>query len=188
LKIIPYAVPVTVLDKALSIAHGQPILDIQPLPARRVALLITGERAAQPLLRAQFEPAIRQRLEFLGSTLATVISTTHEEVAVATTIQPLLATHDLLIIAGQTSIMDEHDPVLDALRDQGAAVILHGAPVDPGNLLALADFAGKPILCAPGCARSMAPNVVDLILPRLLVGEQLTELHIAQMGLGGLLR
>jgi molybdenum cofactor cytidylyltransferase len=152
-----------------------------------VALLITGDGAAQPLLRAQFEPAVRQRLEQLGSTLATVVTVTHELTAVAGAAQRLLASHDMLIVAGQTSIMDEHDVVLDGLQDVGATVLLHGVPVDPGNLLALAAMGNKPILCAPGCARSMAPNVVDLVLPRLLAGELLNRDEIARLALGGLL-
>jgi molybdenum cofactor cytidylyltransferase len=93
----------------------------------------------------------------------------------------------MLIVAGQTSIMDEHDVVLAGLQDIGATVILHGAPVDPGNLLALAAMGEKPILCAPGCARSMATNVVDLILPRMLAGEALDREEMARLALGGLL-
>ena len=44
-----------------------------------------------------------------------------------------------------------------------------------------------PILGAPGCARSRKVNIVDWILPRLLVGERLTRADIAALGHGGLL-
>jgi molybdenum cofactor cytidylyltransferase len=43
------------------------------------------------------------------------------------------------------------------------------------------------ILGAPGCARSSKPNVVDLVLPRLLAGERLSRADIAALGHGGLL-
>jgi molybdopterin biosynthesis enzyme len=187
LKIIPYAIPSAVLHEAIQLASGAPILTVRPLPERRVALLVTGDKAAQPLLRAQFEPAVRQRLERLGSTLDTVVTVIHEQAAIAAAAQLLLAGHDMLIVAGQTSIMDEYDVVLAGLQRAGAAVILHGAPVDPGNLLALAAMGEKPILCAPGCARSMATNVVDLILPRMLAGEVLNREEMARLALGGLL-
>jgi molybdopterin biosynthesis enzyme len=187
LKIIPYAIPATVLREAIDLASGEPILTVRPLPDRQVALLITGASAAQPLLRAQFEPALRQRLEQLGSTLSTVVTVTHDLAAVAAAAQPMLDSHDMLIVAGQTSIMDEHDVVLAGLQGLGATVLLHGAPVDPGNLLALAAVGDKPVLCAPGCARSMAPNVVDLVLPRLLAGEMLNRTEMAHLALGGLL-
>jgi hypothetical protein len=188
LKIIPYALPANTLCAALEIAHGAPIIDLLPLREQRVALLITGDATVHASLRAQFEPAIRQRLERLGSQLVTVCTVVHDEAAIGLAAQPLLNQYDLLIVAGQTSIMDEHDLVLAGLYRQGARIILHGAPVDPGNLLALAEYQGRPILCAPGCARSMAPNVVDLILPRLLTGQLLTRTDLNQLAVGGLLR
>ncbi len=84
--------------------------------------------------------------------------------------------------------MDPDDLPLRALRAIGAQVTVYGAPVDPGNLLAIAYRDETPILCAPGCARSLSYNVVDLVLPRLLTGDQLDQSKIAALGLGGLLR
>ena len=44
-----------------------------------------------------------------------------------------------------------------------------------------------PIVGGPGCARCRKMNIVDWILPRLLVGERLTRADIAALGHGGLL-
>jgi molybdopterin biosynthesis enzyme len=66
-------------------------------------------------------------------------------------------------------------------------VIVHGAPVEPGNLLALAYFPHTPVLCAPGCARGLGYNVVDMVLPRLLAGDRVERADIAALGPGGLL-
>jgi molybdenum cofactor cytidylyltransferase len=63
-----------------------------------------------------------------------------------------------------------------------------GAPVDPGNLLMLAYLDEVPVVGAPGCARSRKTNIVDWILPRLLVGDRLTRRDIIEMGHGGLLQ
>jgi molybdopterin biosynthesis enzyme len=93
----------------------------------------------------------------------------------------------VLLVAGQTSIMDLDDRVLRALRRAGAEGIVHGAPVDPGSLLALAYLGQTPIVCVPGCARSQEPNVVDLVLPRILAGERITQPQISRLGHGGLL-
>lgn len=185
LKIIPYAVPRRVLEEALRLAPG--LLEVRPLPHRHVALLLVGDPATHEGLRRQFEPPTRQRVERAGSELVTVEAVVFEEKAIVEAVQRLLAAHDMLIIAGQTSIMDEHDLVPRALRAAGATFELHGAPVEPGNLLALAYAPGKPILCAPGCARSPSHNVVDMVLPRLLAGEHLGRREIAALGLGGLL-
>ena len=198
LKIIPYAIPEDILTAACArLKEDAPLLRIQPLPEQQIALLIVGNPAVHEQLQSQFESPIRQRLERLGSTLAAVVAVPQDAHAVAAAAQRLLEAHDMLIVAGQTSVMDEDDLVLRGLRMAGADVSVHGAPVEPGNLLALAYVATaqngtevrhKPIMCAPGCARSMAHNVVDMVLPRLLGGAYLTQDDVAELGLGGLLR
>jgi molybdenum cofactor cytidylyltransferase len=60
--------------------------------------------------------------------------------------------------------------------------------VDPGNLLMLAYLGDVPVVGAPGCARSRKINIVDWILPRLLVGDHLTRSDIVALGHGGLLQ
>jgi molybdenum cofactor cytidylyltransferase len=189
LKIIPYAVSRHNLDRALELTgprHG--IIEFRPLPqGRRAVLLLTGEPAAHDRLRTDFEPPTRARLEQLGATLVAVEAVPQEVAAIQEAAARLAGTADLLIVAGQTSIMDEDDTTLRALREAGAEVALHGAPVEPGNLLALAYFPQTPVLCAPGCARGLNINVVDLVLPRLLLGDHLSRADVAVFGLGGLL-
>lgn len=44
-----------------------------------------------------------------------------------------------------------------------------------------------PVLGAPSCVRSRDANIVDLLLPRLMAGEQLRRRDIVALGHGGLL-
>lgn len=187
LKIIPYAVPATVVEEFESIAATAPLFEIHPLLFHRVAMLITADPAAQRRLQLQFEPPMRERIEQLNSLLETVAYAEQSESSICAEAERLLAEYDMLVIVGQTSIMDMEDLTLRALRKVGARDLLHGAPVDPGNLLAIGSFGKKAVLCAPGCARSPKPNVVDLVLPRLLSGERLDRAQIAQFAAGGLL-
>lgn len=189
LKIIPYAIPRQDLERALELAGTRPgILEIRPLrPGARVALLVTSEPASQERTRADFEGPMRQRVARLGAEMVAVEVVPQEVEAIREAAGRLANQVDLLIVAGQTSIMDEDDITPRALKEAGAEVALHGAPVEPGNLLALAYFPHTPVMCAPGCARSMSHNVVDMVLPRLLSGERLGRAEIAELGLGGLL-
>ncbi|MGB9611402.1 MAG: hypothetical protein ACPL7M_10570, partial [Bryobacteraceae bacterium] len=61
------------------------------------------------------------------------------------------------------------------------------APVEPGNLLLLGYRDSIPIVSAPGCYRSVRPNVVDLVLPPLLARYRVSGWEIAALGHGGLL-
>jgi molybdenum cofactor cytidylyltransferase len=189
LKIIPYAVHRRVLDGALTLAAARPgIVEVRAFqPGRRVALLLVGEPAVHGKLQDSFEPPTRTRLERLGADLVAVEGVDQEEGTVAQAVARLAESMDLLIIAGQTSVMDEDDITLRALRRAGAMMTLSGAPVEPGNLLALAYLPGLPVMCAPGCAQGLKRNVVDLVLPRLLLGDRLDRRDIAALGLGGFL-
>lgn len=189
LKIIPYAVRGRDLDRALALARPRPgIVELRPLPpGRRATMLLTGEPSAHDKLHADFVPPTRTRLERLGAALVAVEAVPQEPSAIREAAARLAADADLVVIAGQTSIMDEDDTTLRALREAGAEIVVHGAPVEPGNLLALAYFPQVPVLCAPGCARGLNYNVVDIVLPRLLLGDRLERTDIAALGLGGLL-
>jgi molybdenum cofactor cytidylyltransferase len=48
-------------------------------------------------------------------------------------------------------------------------------------------IAGKPIIGAPGCARSPKENGFDWILHRLLADVPVTRADIVSLGVGGLL-
>ena len=110
------------------------------------------------------------------------------EVTLAETLaQQISAGVDLIVLAGETAIMDRHDIAPRAIERAGGEVTCFGAPVDPGNLLMLAYLSDVPVLGAPGCVRSRKINVVDWVLPRLLVGDRLTSADLVALGHGGLL-
>ena len=190
LKIIPYAIPLAALKRAVALVRLSPhFIRLRPLPHNhRVALLLTGEPVVHDKLRADFVPPTRARLERLGADLTAVMAVPQTVKAIREAAAHLAAEYDLLIISGQTSVMDFDDFIPQALTAMGAEVTVYGAPVQPGNLLTLAYFPDTPVMCTPGCARSLETNIVDLILPRLLLGDRLSRQDIAQFGLGGLLK
>ena len=61
-------------------------------------------------------------------------------------------------------------------------------PVDPGNLLLLGKIKKIPIIGLPGCARSPSLNGFDWVLERVLSGNNISDIDISNMGVGGLLK
>ena len=193
-KILPYALSQAIVDQATSVGRDAVPLELTPLPATRASLVVTSSAANQDKIVRGFESALGERLLALNSKLERV-----EHVPVGDDTQDRLKDRiielrrdsrsppDLLILAGETAIQDRHDIAPSALEDAGGTVHCFGAPVDPGNLLMLGELDGIPVLGAPGCARSPKANIVDLVLPRLLVGEKLTHRDIIELGHGGLL-
>lgn len=59
--------------------------------------------------------------------------------------------------------------------------------MEPGNLFLLGYKDRIPIVSAPGCFRSVKPNVVDLMLPAMLARYRVSDWEVASLGHGGLL-
>ena len=98
----------------------------------------------------------------------------------------LAAGMDMIICTGGMSV-DPDDRTPLAIKNTGAEVITYGAPVLPGAMFMLAYYEGKvPIMGLPGCVMYSKRTIFDLVLPRILTGEKLTEDHITSMGEGGL--
>jgi molybdenum cofactor cytidylyltransferase len=94
-----------------------------------------------------------------------------------------LPEHDILVIFGASAISDRRDILPTSIEK-----VFHlGMPVDPGNLLMLGEHRTKPVIGAPGCARSPKENGFDFMLARLMAGENPRDIRPAQLGVGGLL-
>ncbi|MCG8462802.1 MAG: molybdopterin-binding protein [Holophagales bacterium] len=201
LKVIPYGLPEQTVARveagiAVDVEEGSATpgetLWLDPIPPRRVGLLLTGSPGARERLVSSFESALGERLSALGSAIEEVgvveVDSGDGEAALAEAIgRQLGADMELLILAGDTAIQDRFDLTPRALERAGGEVASFGAPVDPGNLLLIGYLGDVPVLGAPGCSRSRKTNIVDLVLPRLLAGDRLGREEVAVLGHGGLL-
>jgi molybdenum cofactor cytidylyltransferase len=187
IKIIPFAVPAGALE-AVRAAVAGPVLAVRPPQVVRCGvLLIAAERAWARVEHAVW-PAVERRLAPLTAELPLRAAAEPDEAAVAVALTALLDhSAGLILVAGETSVVDADDVLPRALRRLGGRVAVYGAPVEPGNLLLLGYLGTTAVIGAPGCIRSRERNVVDLILPRLIAGEVLRQSDIAALGVGGLL-
>lgn len=192
-KVIPFAVPKGAVTAVAAIAaEAGPILRLTPLPSRSVSVILSGSPPAKERIINSFKPPLQARLSALGAALHELhfipLEDESGELALAASLQKQAeAGIGLIILAGETAIMDRHDIAPRAVERAGGVVTCYGAPVDPGNLLMLAYMNQVPVLGAPGCVRSPKQNIVDEVLPRLLAGDRLTQADIVSLGHGGLL-
>jgi molybdenum cofactor cytidylyltransferase len=191
-KIIPYAVPGAIVNRVEAIASGSKMVRVDALPSRSVGMILSGSASIHERLLSDFTP-LRDRIEKLGSSVArtdfVALDDEPDEAALAQLLKRQVESGiEMILLAGETAIMDEHDILPRAVERAGGQVESVGAPVDPGNLLMVAYLNNVPVVGAPGCARSRKANIVDWILPRLLVGDKLTRREIVELGHGGLLQ
>lgn len=196
IKIIPFAVPGADLARAKAEAQASDgVLHVRPLRLRQVGVVLVSSIAARLRVEQGVYPAIAARITALGGVVLGPITAPPDEDGVARALASLrLRGAELLIVAGETSVVDLDDVTPRAIHLMGGQIEHYGAPVEPGNLLLLAylaprqsDTAPLAVIGAPGCVRSRDRNIVDLLLPRLMAAEPLSRRDIAALGHGGLL-
>jgi molybdenum cofactor cytidylyltransferase len=129
-----------------------------------------------------------ERLKPAGAAIVAERRVAHEQAAIAKAIEEVLREGaELVLVFGASAIADRRDAIPAAVAAVGGTVEHFGMPVDPGNLLLMGQVRGKPVLGAPGCARSPKENGFDWVLMRLLAGVPVPRETIAAMGVGGLL-
>ncbi len=185
IKIIPYAVPVPVVKKAVQLATGKP-LRLCPNTLHTADLILTNTPGMKPSLIGKAQAVTESRLHSLGLTLDKVLKVPHDESSVANAIASCGA--DMVLILGASATSDRADVGPAGLIRAGGELLRFGMPVDPGNLLFTGSIEGRWVVGLPGCARSPALNGADWVLQQLVAGQEVSGNDIAQMGVGGLLK
>ena len=185
-KIVPFAVAGEALGSALGAMAGPP-LDVVPYRLTRIGVLSTVLPGLKDSVIGKTLRVLATRLAPTGAAITREERVPHEADALAAGLRRQVAACDLLIVFGASAIADRRDVIPAGLLAAGGAIEHFGMPVDPGNLLLLGLLDGKPVLGAPGCARSPKENGFDWILHRLLAGLTVTSADIRKLGAGGLL-
>jgi molybdopterin biosynthesis enzyme len=189
IKIIPYGLPETSVATAEAIAIDSQLVAVKPFVVSRAVLITTGSADAREKVTEGFTPALRDRLSGYNTELSAGPYVPEDETEISEALQwALNSGAQMILIAGETSIMDEDDITPRAIKAVGGEIVHYGMPVEPGNLMLLAYRGDVPIIGAPGCAKSQSYNVVDMVLPRLAAGERLTRRDLVALGHGGLLK
>ncbi|MGP0057711.1 MAG: molybdopterin-binding protein [Beijerinckiaceae bacterium] len=189
-KIIPFAVADQVLVRCLAAAEGA-AMRIAPFRLSRVGAISTLLPGLKGTTVSKTLHVFEQRLAVAAASLVAEERVPHGIAALAQAIRRVEQACDLVVIFGASAITDRRDIVPAAIEKAGGFVEHFGMPVDPGNLLLIArtsqSSGAKPVIGAPGCARSPKENGFDFVLERMLAGIPVTAGDICKMGVGGLL-
>ncbi|PWL19405.1 molybdopterin biosynthesis enzyme [Falsochrobactrum shanghaiense] len=186
-KIIPFAVPKSLIDEIYNRCGERAMFDVKAFQATRIGLIQSRLPAIRETVLAKTQTLIARRAERNGGRVCAERRVAHESTALATAIAELAKISDLLVIFSASAVADEADIVPRAIIQAGGEILRIGVPVDPGNLLSVGKCAGKYVVVAPGSARSARESSLDRIIDRLMAGIELQSADLARMGVGGLL-
>jgi molybdenum cofactor cytidylyltransferase len=188
-KIIPFAVPGAARDAAVKLAReNNPLVRVAPYIIHKAGVISTMLPGLADKVIAKTLKITADRLVPAGAETTAEHRVPHEAVALAAAIRDMQTSGaELILVFGASAIADRRDVIPAAVEAAGGRVEHFGMPVDPGNLMLVGDLGGRPVLGAPGCARSPKENGFDWILARLLAGLPVRRDDITGMGVGGLL-
>lgn len=185
-KIIPFAVPARRVSEAVDEIR-EDVFRVAPFRPHSVGVVQTALPGLKDSVLDKTARITGERLARSGSHVTRELRPAHEADAVARAITALKDESDMLLVFGASAVCDADDVIPAAIHKAGGTVERVGMPVDPGNLLVIGTIDGKPVIGAPGCARSPKTNGFDWVLDRLMAGIAVLSSDIAGMGVGGLL-
>ncbi|MCA0756703.1 molybdopterin-binding protein [Paenibacillus sp. N4] len=192
-RAIPLVVPKAKVEKVERLATeyrrsrgGASPLQVRPFRKLRAGLLTTGSEVYGGRIEDKFGPAVRRKLEELGSEVAEQRFAPDDRQTIVKEIHYLLEQrYDMILVTGGMSV-DPDDRTPGAIKASGAEIVSYGTPMLPGSMLLIGYLQGIPILGLPGCVMHDPYTSFDVLLPRILAGDIIEREDITGMGYGGL--
>ncbi len=186
-RVIPLVIEEHKIERVECIcSQHQPLIEVLPFRSFNVGIVTTGSEVYHGRIKDQFGPVVREKLGELGCRAIGQTYVSDDRRRIVDEIRSFLGKGaEMIIVTGGMSV-DPDDVTPAAIRDCGARVITYGAPVLPGAMFMLAYLGDVPVLGLPGCVMYHKTSIFDVILPRVLAGEEITRRDIAGLAHGGL--
>jgi len=186
-RIIPLVIEEAKIKQIESICqHSHPVIEIKPFKSCKVGIVTTGSEVFSRRIEDKFGPVLTDKFFALGSHVIKQIFTPDNAEIIAQSIMTLLERGaEIIAVTGGMSV-DPDDVTPAGIKAAGGRLVTYGAPTLPGAMFLLAYIGKIPVLGIPGCVMYHKTTIFDLIIPRILAGEEITRQDIISLGHGGL--
>ena len=186
-RIIPLVISKKKIERLEQIAEKHyPLLQVLPFKKMKVGAVVTGSEVFQGLVKDEFDQYIGKKFIGFGSTVVQKKLVPDDDALIADAISQLKKNGcELIVTTGGLSV-DPDDVTRKGIKMSGAKIVMYGTPILPGAMFLYAKYDDVPVLGLPACVFFHTFTVFDIILPRILVGDDISRDEIAAMGHGGL--
>lgn len=186
-RIIPLVIDESPIKRIEQLCReNAPLVQVLPLTPFETGIITTGSEVYHGRIKDQFGPVVRRKLEELGCpVLGQILVSDQVENIVKAIGDYLNKGARMITITGGMSV-DPDDVTPAGIRAAGGRVVTYGAPVLPGAMFMLAYLGDVPVLGLPGCVMYHRTSIFDLVLPRILAGEELSRKDFIELAHGGL--
>lgn len=186
LRIVPLVTKRRNVEAAVAIARGAgPVFEVLPFRPLKAGVIITGSEVYYGRIQDKFEPVMQKKLASYGAQILGFIKCPDDLDMILSAIADFREQGaELILLTGGMSV-DPDDLTPTAIRKSGANVITHGVPLQPGNMLMLAQLDNTTLIGVPGASMHSPTTSLDVFLPRVFAGDPITRDEIAGYGEGG---
>jgi hypothetical protein len=186
-RAVPLIIDKETLERGVEIARGAGgIFSVKPLLNLPTGIIITGNEVFRGLIEDKFAPIVRKKLQAFDCEVRKILFAPDDKEEIVKGIKDIIQTGSKLVMVSGGMSVDPDDISRLAIAEAGAEDILYGTPVQPGSMFLYGRIGPVPILGLPACTLYHKATILDLVLPRVLAGEQLTRRDFAAMAHGGL--
>jgi molybdopterin biosynthesis enzyme len=186
-RIIPLLIAKKKIEKLETLAQRfRPILQLVPYRKLRVGGVVTGSEISKGLIKDEFDQYVARKVKDYGCELVKKIIVPDKPQSIANAVIDLKGRGCGLILTTGGLSVDPDDVTKKGIKKSGAKIMAYGSPILPGAMFLYALLDNTTILGLPACVFYHPTTIYDLILPRILAGDQITKQTIAEMGHGGL--
>lgn len=193
-RAIPLFLDGKYLQQAMDVLDGEALFKVLPLRRAKVGILVTGTEVFQGIIEDKFIPVISAKVAAYSCEIVKAVIAPDEPEVMKEALSTIRAAGaDLLITTGGLSV-DPDDVTRKALTDSGLTDVLHGVPFLPGTMSLIGRLPAtekhieSQVLGVPACALYYKTTFLDVVLPGLLAGRDISRAELAKMGEGGYCR
>jgi formylmethanofuran dehydrogenase subunit E len=165
---------------------SSPLVRVLPLKPSKIGILVTGTEVFQGLIEDKFAPVITKKALALGSSITRTLFAPDDAAQISDCVRSLLVAGSDIIITTAGMSVDPDDVTRRGLVEAGATDLLYGAPMLPGTMLLLGRIGDVKLIGVPACALFFQTTSLDIVLPRVLAGLDITRSDLARLGHGGM--
>jgi len=185
-KVTPLLLARDAVEKAEQVAQSVGGL-VQVAPFAPMTVGVVVQETLDAGAAARFATGLSEKLAWFGSRLLPPVFVAPADVAIAEAVAGVVAAGGTVVLMVGTRALDPLDPAFVALRAIGVDLDRFGVPVHPGSLSWIGHWQARTFVGVPTCGLFSQLTSFDLILPRLLAGEELNAHALSRLAHGGLL-
>ena len=186
-RVIPLVIERKKMEGVRTLVGHEPLLSVHPYRSRPVGIVTTGNELYYGRIEDSFSSVLVEKMRDFGCPVVSQIVTDDQSGNIERAIKETLAAGAGMVLCTGGMSVDPDDNTPLAIKNVCKDIVVYGVPVLPGAMFMLAYYGEDhiPVLGLPGCVMYSERTVLDLVLPRIMADEMLTEEDFYILGEGG---